>query len=58
MQHGFKVFIGVRYLGGLIGDNESKQDFTEGLHGDVGKKIHTISKTSVRHLQEIYFVVA
>ena len=43
-RHGFRVCTGARYLGGYIGDDESKRDFMRDRTLTWGKNINTIRK--------------
>ena len=53
-RHGFKVCTHVRYLGGYIGDNESKSDCLRECTLTWEKKINTISETAGKYPQESY----
>ena len=55
-RHGFRVFIGARYLGGYIGDDESKRDWLrermltwENNINTINKKRGKISPRELRH---------
>ena len=52
--HGFKVCTGGRYLGGYIGDDDSKQDWLKECMLTWEKNIGTISKTAGKYTHESY----
>ena len=53
-RNGFKVCMGTRYLGGYIGDDESKSDWLRERTLKWDKKINRISATAGKYTQEIY----
>ena len=55
--HGFKVYTGARYVGGYIGDDESKYDWLRERTLTWEKNISTISETAGRYPQESYAAV-
>ena len=57
-RHGFKVCMGARYLGGYIGDDESKSDWMRERTLTLEKNIITIRETAGKYPQESYVVVA
>ena len=46
LRHGFDVCTVARYLGGFIGDDESKHDWLQDQKTTWENKIHTISETA------------
>ena len=56
-RHGFRVCTVACYLGGYIGDNESKQDWFRECTLKWEKNINTIRKTVGEYLQDSYAVV-
>ena len=56
-RHGFRVCTGARYLGGYIGDDESKRDWLREHTLTWGENINTINKTVGKYPQEIYAAV-
>ena len=57
-SHGFKVCTGARYLGGYIGDDESKQDCLRERTLIWEKNIGIIKETTEKYHQESYAAVA
>ena len=55
--HGFKVFTGAPYFGGLIGDDESKRDWLQDCTLKWEKNIYMISKTMGKDPQDSYAAV-
>ena len=51
-RHGFRVFTGASYLGGYIGDNDSKRDWLRERTLKWKKNINKISKNAGKHSQE------
>ena len=51
-RHGFKVFTGTRYLGGFIGDDESKRKWLKYWTSKWEKNIPVINKMSGKYPQE------
>ena len=56
-RHGFKVCKGARYLGGYIGDNESKHDCLRERTLTWDKNIRMIRKTAENYPLESYSTV-
>ena len=56
-RHGFKVCTGTRYLGGYIGDDESKSDWLRKRTLMWEKNINMISKTAGKFTQKSYAAV-
>ena len=57
LHHGFKVFTGMCYLGGFIGDDESKRDWIKVCTLIWEHNIYTISKMAGKYQQESYATV-
>ena len=57
LRHGFKVCTGARYLGGFIGDDDSKRVWLLDCTLEWGNNVHTISKTAEKYPQGSYAVV-
>ena len=57
LRHGFKVFSGLRYLGGFIGYENSKHDLMQDSMLKWENNISTIRKTVVKYPQESYAMV-
>ena len=53
-HRGFSVFIGARYLGGHIGDDESKGCWIKKRTNKWERDIHAVTKTAEKHTQESY----
>ena len=56
-RHGFKVCTGARYMGGYIGDDNSKCDWLRDRTRTWEKNISTIRKTAGKYPQESYAAV-
>ena len=56
-RHRFRVCTGARYLGGYIGDDNSKRDWMRECTQTWEKNISTISKTADKYTQESYAAV-
>ena len=56
-RHGFRVCTGACYLGGYIGDDESKHDWLREHTLMWENNINTISETAGKYPQEIYAAV-
>ena len=56
-RYGFRVCMGARYLGGYIGNNESKRNLLRKCTLTWEKHINTISKTAGKYPQESYATV-
>ena len=56
-RHGFRACTGTRYLGGYIGDDESKCDWLGERTMTRENNINTISKTRGKYPHESYAVV-
>ena len=56
-RHGFRVFTGACYLGGYIGDNESKRDWLRENTLTWEKNVNMISKIIGKYPQESYAAV-
>ena len=52
LRHGLKVCTGTRYIGGFIGDEESKRDWLQDRKSKWENNICTISKTAGKYPQE------
>ena len=57
MHHGFKVCRCACYIGGFVGDDESKRDWLKKRMVTWEWNIRTISKTAVRYPKEIHAAV-
>ena len=55
--HGFRVCTGTRYIGGYIGDDESKSDWLREHTLIREKNINTINETAGKYPQESYSAV-
>ena len=56
-RHGFRVCTGAHYLGGYIGDDESKHDWLKERTLTWEKNINTISEIAGKYPQESYATV-
>ena len=56
-RHGFRVCTGARYLGGYIGDDESKRNWLRERTLTWEKNIKTTRKTVGKHPKESYATV-
>ena len=56
-HNGFKVCTVVRYLGGYIGDDDSKCDWLRERTLTWEKKINRISETASKYPQDSYYAV-
>ena len=57
LRHGFKVCTGAHYIGGFIGDDESKRNWPKKCMETWERNIHKIKKTVGKYPKESYATV-